>query len=422
MKPIDQRATQYSYVRATVPASQGSRIVRSEEVSGARATRAAAVVRLTVRSATTTVEEFIERHALDVSSEGIFIKTESSVPVGALVAFDFQIAGKKSVIAGIGRVRWRRDAAGGTPDRPAGIGIKFVRVDEPSRAVIDELVATWPEAGTRYEALPVITTRPARRTLAQKTTLMGGSGAALPPVEPRLPLLLPPAPPPSARLDVERERAAMPHMLDESKTTLVGLGASFPQAPAGSVLLPKTAHEANASPVGVQPAPPPPTVPRIVPQPWAEEPRAPLDRPSEESFAPPSGRWKTMAAAGASLLVCAGFALLVMHPRAPWASADPQVEAIPTAAVQAASEAFPVAVPSPPPTERAMAAVAPVATATPVAPTTTPVAPSVPSRPRVLERRNARKVVPPRPVHPVVHPEPDPTPPPPAMSRVDDGF
>jgi uncharacterized protein (TIGR02266 family) len=117
-----------------------------------RKDRRVKIVSLNVRYKSATVDEFIENHALDVSRGGIYIKTGSPFPPGTLLKFEVRLASDQALITGVGRVVWKRDAGQGTGDRPAGMGVKFIKVDDPSKAVIDKLVNTRTDAGRSYEA------------------------------------------------------------------------------------------------------------------------------------------------------------------------------------------------------------------------------------------------------------------------------
>jgi uncharacterized protein (TIGR02266 family) len=112
----------------------------------------AKIVSLNVRYKSATVDEFIENHSYDVSKGGIFIKTPSPFPPGTLLKFEIRIAGDKAVISGVGRVVWKREAGQSTTERPSGMGVKFIKLDDSSRAVIDKLVdAKGPDAGAAFE-------------------------------------------------------------------------------------------------------------------------------------------------------------------------------------------------------------------------------------------------------------------------------
>lgn len=108
-------------------------------------------VNLVVRYKSATVDEFIENHSHDVSRGGIFVKTNAPQPPGTLLKFEIRIAADKAVIAGVGRVVWKRDAqSGASEERPSGMGIKFIKIDENSRAVIETLIAQKSDAGAQF--------------------------------------------------------------------------------------------------------------------------------------------------------------------------------------------------------------------------------------------------------------------------------
>jgi len=243
------------------------------------------IVSLSVRYKSATVEEFIEKHAADVSGHGIFVKTDREFALGTLLQLDVRIADKQTLIAGVGRVVWRRAASAGT-EKPVGVGVQFLRIDKSSRAMIDRLLAAKPDAGKRYQAeaemagpppeapssLPELPTnpRPAGATSPtgvrprpgwHKTTLVGVGHAAVSPLAtpappPAAPSLPPPVPPPrrptghhsvipappatlpsKALVDSFHEKedltliGDLPEMPEERKTTLVGVGGAPILAP-----------------------------------------------------------------------------------------------------------------------------------------------------------------------------------------------
>jgi uncharacterized protein (TIGR02266 family) len=116
-----------------------------------RRDRRVKIVSLNVRYKSATVDEFIENHAYDVSRGGIFIKTANPFPPGTLLKFEIRLASDQAVIAGVGRIVWKRDTGTATSEHPAGMGVKFIKIDEPSKAVIDRLVNTRADAGRAFE-------------------------------------------------------------------------------------------------------------------------------------------------------------------------------------------------------------------------------------------------------------------------------
>jgi len=112
----------------------------------------AKVLTMTVRYKSATLDEFIEHHSYDVSRGGMFIKTPSPFPPGTLLKFEVKIAADQKVIQGVGRVVWKREGESTADARPAGMGVKFIKLDDASRKVIDTLVESRGDASSAYEA------------------------------------------------------------------------------------------------------------------------------------------------------------------------------------------------------------------------------------------------------------------------------
>src|SRR6266508_2908605 len=101
-----------------------------------RKDKRAKVVSLNVRYKSATVDEFIENHSHDVSRGGIFIKTPSPFPPGTLLKFEIRIQDEQAVLAGVGRVVWKRESNEAANDTPAGMGVKFIKIDDKSKSLI----------------------------------------------------------------------------------------------------------------------------------------------------------------------------------------------------------------------------------------------------------------------------------------------
>ena len=147
-----------------------------------RKDRRVKIVSLNVRYKSATVDEFIENHAHDVSRGGIFIKTANPFPPGTLLKFEIRLASDQAVIAGVGRIVWKRDAGTTSGERPAGMGVKFIKIDEPSKAIIDRLVNTKDDAGKSFEGGDEAAQPPARTrsTPPARNPSSGGSPVAGP--------------------------------------------------------------------------------------------------------------------------------------------------------------------------------------------------------------------------------------------------
>src|SRR5262245_35609329 len=111
----------------------------------------AKVLTMTVRYKSATLDEFIEHHSHDVSRGGMFIKTPSPFPPGTLLKFEVRISGDQRVMQGVGRVVWKREAGEVHDGAPAGMGVKFIKIDDASRTVIDQLVTRSGGAISAFE-------------------------------------------------------------------------------------------------------------------------------------------------------------------------------------------------------------------------------------------------------------------------------
>ncbi|MEM9696946.1 MAG: TIGR02266 family protein, partial [Myxococcota bacterium] len=111
----------------------------------------AKVLSMTVRYKSATVDEFVEHHSDNVSRGGIFIKTTQPFPPGTLLKFEIRIAADEAVLSGVGRVVWRRDEVGDNEEEPAGMGVKFIKLDEKSRSLIARLVDRQDGEESKYE-------------------------------------------------------------------------------------------------------------------------------------------------------------------------------------------------------------------------------------------------------------------------------
>jgi uncharacterized protein (TIGR02266 family) len=95
---------------------------------------------LKIRYKSATLEDFIERYSMDISGGGVFIKAKKPLAVGTLLKFEFVLQDQSTLIHGVGRVVWRREEAEATDDNPAGMGIKFIKMDPESRSIVQRIV------------------------------------------------------------------------------------------------------------------------------------------------------------------------------------------------------------------------------------------------------------------------------------------
>lgn len=98
-------------------------------------------VTLKIKFKSETLEQFIERYAVDVSQGGIFIRTKEPLAVGTQMKFEFQLRDASPLIAGEGTVVWTRE---NDPSRPAiapGMGVRFDRLGDGSQSVLERILA-----------------------------------------------------------------------------------------------------------------------------------------------------------------------------------------------------------------------------------------------------------------------------------------
>ena len=107
-------------------------------------------VNLRIKFRSETIEQFVERYAVDVSRGGIFIRTREPLAVGTQLKFDFQLQNTSPLMAGEGTVVWIRehdpDRAGVTP----GMGVRFDKLTagEPAGA----RAGSWPTRASASRA------------------------------------------------------------------------------------------------------------------------------------------------------------------------------------------------------------------------------------------------------------------------------
>ncbi|MEM7138517.1 MAG: TIGR02266 family protein [Myxococcota bacterium] len=102
---------------------------------------------LKIRYKSATLEDFIERYSGDISQGGVFIKAKKPLDVGTLLKFEFLLQDQSSLIHGVGRVVWRREPKDADSENPAGMGIKFIKMDPQSRALVQRIVEDRAEPG-----------------------------------------------------------------------------------------------------------------------------------------------------------------------------------------------------------------------------------------------------------------------------------
>ncbi|MEZ4362547.1 MAG: TIGR02266 family protein [Kofleriaceae bacterium] len=97
-------------------------------------------VTLKVKFKSQTLEQFIERYAVDVSQGGIFIRTKDPQAVGTQMKFEFQLRDGAPLIGGEGTVVWIREFDPARPAIAPGMGVRFDRLADGSVAVLEQIL------------------------------------------------------------------------------------------------------------------------------------------------------------------------------------------------------------------------------------------------------------------------------------------
>lgn len=98
-------------------------------------------VTLKIKFKSATLEQFIDRYAVDVSHGGIFIRTKDPLPVGTTMKFEFQLKDATPLIKGEGTVVWTREHDPSRTGVAPGMGVRFDRLADGSREVLDQILA-----------------------------------------------------------------------------------------------------------------------------------------------------------------------------------------------------------------------------------------------------------------------------------------
>ena len=85
-------------------------------------------------------ETFIEKFAPNVTRGGLFLASREPRPVGEVFTFEVLLAGGEVALSGEGKVTWVREFDPAAPNKPHGMGVQFLKLDAPSRDVINQML------------------------------------------------------------------------------------------------------------------------------------------------------------------------------------------------------------------------------------------------------------------------------------------
>ncbi len=86
-------------------------------------------------------ETFIDKFAPNVTRGGVFLASRTPRAVGEVFAFEVLLSGGEVALSGEGKVTWVRPFDPAAPQKPHGMGVQFLRLDAPSRDVVNRMLA-----------------------------------------------------------------------------------------------------------------------------------------------------------------------------------------------------------------------------------------------------------------------------------------
>ncbi|MEM9488590.1 MAG: TIGR02266 family protein, partial [Myxococcota bacterium] len=116
-------------------------------------------VTLKIKFKSATLDQFIERYSVDVSHGGIFIRTKDPLPVGTAMRFEFQLKDASPLITGEGTVVWTREHDPTRVGVAPGMGVRFDRLTEGSKQVLDKILTRKAQKGAAAKAFNDTPTR-----------------------------------------------------------------------------------------------------------------------------------------------------------------------------------------------------------------------------------------------------------------------
>jgi uncharacterized protein (TIGR02266 family) len=116
------------------------------EDEGRRAERAS--VEAEVRLEFESFQGFLSEYSANISTGGMFVRSQNPPSVGSIVRFSLQLKGNFRLIQGRGEVVWARQLDGG-PLSPPGMGIRFIDLPPSALDLLRKIVERHREQGGR---------------------------------------------------------------------------------------------------------------------------------------------------------------------------------------------------------------------------------------------------------------------------------
>lgn len=87
------------------------------------------------------LDAFVAHYGRNVSTRGVFLPAQEPPSVGTAVRFEVMLASGQLALHGEGVVVWQAPLDASHKDQLHGMAVRFLRLDAPSRSVIERIVA-----------------------------------------------------------------------------------------------------------------------------------------------------------------------------------------------------------------------------------------------------------------------------------------
>ena len=186
-------------------------------------------LRIKFRSAS--LDQFIERYAVDVSRGGIFIRTREPLPVDTRLRLEFQLQDSAPLLAGEGTVVWIREHDPARENVTPGMGVRFDKLTPETQPTLEKILAEktrLEQAGVAAVGQPKGGGMAVRRPSGVFASLDANARAVLGTTHP-LPTEGAPTGPESTPISAPPPPATTPAI---PKTSFLGSRSGAPNAPA----------------------------------------------------------------------------------------------------------------------------------------------------------------------------------------------
>ena len=85
------------------------------------------------------LKEFVNAYSANISLTGMFVRTLQQCPAGTSLRFELKLSDDFALLKGLGQVVWVRQQDE-SEERLAGMGIRFLEIDQNSQVIISRLV------------------------------------------------------------------------------------------------------------------------------------------------------------------------------------------------------------------------------------------------------------------------------------------